>query len=62
MGLLAHRRRPRPPEYLRGEDVRLVRPYVITHEREQERRRQRERRPAAVLETLGQDYPAGVTA
>ncbi|MGV9254516.1 hypothetical protein [Streptomyces sp. NPDC003697] len=62
MGLLAHRRRPRSPEYLRGEDALLVRPYVIAHEREQERRRQRERRRAAVLGALGQDYPAGVTA
>lgn len=65
-------RSPRPPAYLRGEDTPLIRPYLIAWEREQERQRlhrlQRDRRRAAVLATLGQDYPTlsldihGVTA
>lgn len=41
---VAHRR---PAEYLRGEDVALIKPYLIAWEREQERRRQRDRRTAA---------------
>lgn len=59
---------PRRPQVLRGEDVALIRPYLIAWEQEQERRRQRDRRRAAVLATLGQDCPAsmlggwGVTA
>ncbi|WP_225075213.1 hypothetical protein [Streptomyces sp. CoT10] len=55
------RRSPRPPMYLRGEDVALVRPYLIAHEREQERQRQRDRRTALALATLGIDFH-GVTA
>lgn len=53
---------PKPPAYLRGEDTPLIRPYLIAWEREQERQRQKDRRRAAVLATLGQDYTAGVTA
>ncbi|RNL71164.1 hypothetical protein EBF04_09090 [Streptomyces sp. I6] len=49
---------PNPPEYLRGEDVALIRPYPVAWEQEQERRRQRDRRRAAVLATLGQACPA----
>ncbi|MFJ9996095.1 hypothetical protein [Streptomyces werraensis] len=52
----------RPVPYIEADGLPLVRPYVIAWEREQEQRRQRERRRAAVLATLGQDYPAGVTA
>ncbi|MFB7323814.1 hypothetical protein [Streptomyces sp. NPDC056190] len=47
--------------YLRGEDVALVRPYLIAYEREQERQRQRDRRTALALATLGIDFH-GVTA
>jgi hypothetical protein len=42
---------------LDGGAVALVRPYLVAWEREQERRRQRDRRRAAVLASLGQDYP-----
>ncbi|GAQ68957.1 hypothetical protein T45_00677 [Streptomyces turgidiscabies] len=60
---LPSHRSPRPPAYLRGEDTPLIRPYLIAHEREQERRRQRDRRTAATLATLGIDFPThGVTA
>ncbi|MFY1678568.1 hypothetical protein [Streptomyces sp. WMMC905] len=52
---------PDPPEYLRGEDVPLIRPYLIAWEREQEQQRQRDRRTAAALATLGIDFH-GVTA
>jgi hypothetical protein len=52
----------RPVPFIEADGLPLVRPYVIAHEREQERRRQRDRRRAAVLATLGQDYPAGVMA
>jgi len=48
--------KPRVPA-LRGEDVGLVRPYLIAHERRQEAFRQRERRRALVLATLGMDLP-----
>ncbi|MFE7544520.1 hypothetical protein [Streptomyces platensis] len=40
---------------LRGEDTRLVRPYLIAHERREEARRQRRR--ALVLATTGVDLP-----
>ncbi|CAG7626065.1 hypothetical protein [Actinacidiphila bryophytorum] len=65
---LPSHRSPRPPAYLRGEDTPLIRPYLVAHEREQERRRQRDRRTAAALATLGIDFPTlsldihGVTA
>lgn len=56
-------------QILRGEDVALIRPYLVAWEQEQERRRQRDRRRAALLATLGQDCPGdfhvagwGVTA
>ncbi|MFJ6987633.1 MULTISPECIES: hypothetical protein [unclassified Streptomyces] len=49
-------RSPRPPAYLRGEDTPLIRPYLLAYEREQERRRQRDRRTAATLATLGIDF------
>ncbi|MFD0225182.1 hypothetical protein ACWGPD_11220 [Streptomyces hirsutus] len=52
----------RPALFIEVDGLPLVRPYVIAHEREQERRRQRDRRRAAVLATLGQDYAAGVAA
>lgn len=51
---------PTPPHIverytpLRGEDLALVRPYVL---RGREGVRQRERRTAVVLATLGEDYP-----
>jgi hypothetical protein len=54
-------RSPRPPAYLRGEDTPLIRPYLLAYEREQERRRQRDRRTAATLATLGIDFH-GATA
>ncbi|GAA2419449.1 hypothetical protein GCM10010421_00390 [Streptomyces glaucus] len=47
---------------VRADGSPLVRPYLVAHERKQERRRQRDRRRAAVPATLGQDYLAGVTA
>ncbi|MEU5341287.1 hypothetical protein AB0H18_10705 [Streptomyces sp. NPDC020766] len=50
-------RSPRQPEYLRGEDIPLIRPYLIAYEREQERRRQKDRRTALVLATQGIDFP-----
>ncbi|WP_405860135.1 hypothetical protein OG407_20905 [Streptomyces sp. NBC_01515] len=49
-------RSPRPPTYLRGEDTPLVRPYLVAYEREQERLRQRDRRTALTLATLGIDF------
>ncbi|MFF1295122.1 MULTISPECIES: hypothetical protein [unclassified Streptomyces] len=49
-------RSPRPPAYLRGEDTQLIRPYLLAHEREQEQRRQRDRRTALTLATLGIDF------
>ncbi|MEV0690472.1 hypothetical protein [Streptomyces sp. NPDC050388] len=52
----------RPVPFIEVDGLPLVRPYLVAHEREQERRRQRDRRRAAVLATLGQDYPAGVAA
>ncbi|OKK10092.1 hypothetical protein AMK33_14165 [Streptomyces sp. CB02400] len=54
-------RLPRPAEVIGADAFPLIRPYLIHHEREQERRGQRERRRAAVLATMGQDY-AGVSA
>jgi hypothetical protein len=57
------RRSTRPvPVPLDGEAVALIRPYLTAWETERERGRQRERRRAAVLATLGQDYPAEVSA
>ncbi|MGP8301708.1 hypothetical protein [Streptomyces inhibens] len=43
------------PGLLRGEDVALIRPYVLTSEERQERRLQRGRRRALVLATYGID-------
>lgn len=40
---------------LRGEDIGLVRPYLVAHERRQEERRQRARRRALVLAAYGID-------
>ena len=54
-------RSPRPPVYLRGEDTPLIRQYLLAYEREQERRRQRDGRTAAILATLGIDFH-GATA
>lgn len=50
-------------QVLRGEDVQLVRPYLLAHERKLEREAQRERRTAAALASMGVDYvPAGRAA
>jgi hypothetical protein len=40
---------------LRGEDNSLVRPYLVAHERCEEKRRQRARRRTLVLATYGID-------
>jgi hypothetical protein len=45
-----------------GSAVALVRPYLIAHEQQREAHRQRERRRALVLATMGIDYPAEVAA
>lgn len=42
---------------LRGEEVALVRPYLLAYERRCEARLQRERRTALVLASMGVDYP-----
>ena len=62
----AHARRPRPyaPDVIPADGLPLVRPYLAVWERERDaldrRHLQRERRRAAVLATLGQDYvPSG---
>lgn len=47
-------RLPRVP-VLRGEDIELVRPYLVAHERRQEEQKQRARRRAPVLATYGVD-------
>jgi hypothetical protein len=47
-------RLPRVPA-LRGEDIGLVRPYLVAHERRQEEREQRARRRTLVLATYGVD-------
>ncbi|MFF7313509.1 hypothetical protein [Streptomyces sp. NPDC008137] len=48
---------PHPADVITADGMPLVRPYVVEWERERDRRRlQRERRRAAVLATLGQDY------
>ncbi|GAA2274416.1 hypothetical protein GCM10010415_47180 [Streptomyces atrovirens] len=52
---------PRPAEVIEADAFPLVRPYLMHHEREQERRGQRERRRTVVPTTMGQDY-AGVSA
>lgn len=44
---------------LRGEDVALVRPYLIAWEQGRERALQRERRTAATLATMGIDFVGG---
>ena len=46
----------RPATFIEADGLPLVRPYVIAHEREQERRRQRDRRTALTLATLGIDF------
>lgn len=61
MGRPAPERRPQPypTDVIAADGLPLVRPYVVVWERERderERRLQRERRRAAVLATLGQDY------
>lgn len=48
-------------EPLRGEDVALVRPYVVAWERQRERALQRDRRTAAALASMGVDF-MGVSA
>ncbi|MFE0189076.1 hypothetical protein [Streptomyces sp. NPDC058989] len=45
----------REPELLRGEDVHLIRPYVLTSEERQRRRLQRGRRRALWLAAYGVD-------
>lgn len=47
-------RLPRVP-VLRGEDIGLVRPYLVAHERHQEERQQRARRRALWLAVHGVD-------
>ncbi|MGJ5826309.1 hypothetical protein [Streptomyces ossamyceticus] len=51
---------PHPADLIAADGMPLVRPYVVEWERERDerdrRRVQRERRRAAVLATLGQDY------
>ena len=51
---------PHPADVITADGMPLVRPYVVAWERERDerdrRRLQRERRRAAVLATLGQDY------
>ncbi|WOT35397.1 hypothetical protein [Streptomyces coeruleorubidus] len=51
---------PHPADLITADGMPLVRPYVVEWERERDehdrRRLQRERRRAAVLATLGQDY------
>ncbi|MEV6181560.1 hypothetical protein ACIHAR_24355 [Streptomyces sp. NPDC052016] len=51
---------PYPPDIVPADGLPLVRPYLAVWERERDeldrRRLQRERRRAAVLATLGQDY------
>ncbi|MFE7647562.1 hypothetical protein [Streptomyces phaeoluteigriseus] len=61
------RTRPRPAEVIPADGLPLVRPYLAVWERERDardrRHLQRERRRAAVLATLGQDYvPSGAAA
>lgn len=46
---------PRCVPMLRGEDNRLVRPYLVAHERRQEERKRRARQRALVLATYGVD-------
>ena len=65
----AHARRTRPyaPDVILADGLPLVRPYLAVWERERDaldrRYLQRERRRAAVLATLGQDYvPSGAAA
>ena len=51
---------PHPADVITADGMPLVRPYLVEWERERDdrdrRRLQRERRRAAVLATLGQDY------
>lgn len=54
-------RAPRP-EVINADGMPLVRPYLVHWERQQEAHRQRERRRAAVLASLGQDYIPAVSA
>ncbi|MDQ0581148.1 hypothetical protein [Streptomyces rishiriensis] len=59
-GVSAHRTRPHPADVILVDGLPLVRPYLAVWERERDARErrqlQRERRRAAVLATLGQDY------
>ncbi|MGW0712244.1 hypothetical protein ACWD4G_40940 [Streptomyces sp. NPDC002643] len=56
----ARRSRSRSADVITADGLPLVRPYLVVWERERDeldrRRLQRERRRAAVLATLGQDY------
>jgi hypothetical protein len=52
----------RPAAVIWADHLPLVRPYVIAHEQQRERQLQRERRRAAVMATLGQDYAPAVNA
>ena len=64
----AHARRTRPyaPDVILADGLPLVRPYLAVWERERDAQDrthlQRERRRAAVLATLGQDYVPSVVA
>ena len=53
-------RRARFAQPIDGDAVPLVRPYLVAHERRVEAYRQRERRRALVLATMGIDYPVVV--
>ncbi|NML48807.1 hypothetical protein HHL19_00260 [Streptomyces sp. R302] len=46
----------REPDYLCGEDVKLIRPYYARHIQEQERLLQRDRRTALLLAAVGIDF------
>jgi hypothetical protein len=52
-------RRLQESAQLVGEEAAVIWPYVIAWEREQERRRQRGRRRAALLARMGQTYARG---
>lgn len=47
---------PRPADLIVADGSPLVRPYVIQHEQERECQRQRDRRTALTLATIGIDF------
>ncbi|MFD5493758.1 hypothetical protein ACFYY3_07840 [Streptomyces sp. NPDC001812] len=54
-GRPAHRS-PRAAAFVKADDLPLVRPYLIAHEREQERLWQQDRRTSPTLAALGIDF------